>query len=126
MFSAGESNMANLIVNQANNAYITEMNFSGLDAWVAQSGFTLQELRLIQPSYKFVGEQRREEDTQQLYQQAQKYVEEKKWEQARLSLVDAIQVSSEYSEIRAKYHENCLLLLKFVQEKIGVANYSRC
>jgi hypothetical protein len=124
IFSAGESEMANSIASQANNAYITEMNFAGLDTWVAQSGFILQELRLIQPTYEFVKRKRREreEETLQLYQQAQKYVEEKNWEQSRLCLLDAIQVCSQDYEITAKYHENCFNLLEFVQERIEESN----
>jgi tetratricopeptide (TPR) repeat protein len=54
LLSTGESKMANRIASQANNAYITEMNFEELEAWVAQSGLTLEELSLIQPTYDFM------------------------------------------------------------------------
>ncbi len=53
LIASGYSELAHQIANQANNAYITEMAFPALNEWVAQSGLTLSELALIQPSYYF-------------------------------------------------------------------------
>ncbi len=53
LIASGYSELAHQIATQANNAYITEMAFPALNEWVAQSGLTLNELALIQPTYIF-------------------------------------------------------------------------
>jgi hypothetical protein len=53
LIASGYSELAHQIANQTNNAYITEMAFPALNDWVTQSGLTLHELALIQPTYIF-------------------------------------------------------------------------
>lgn len=51
LIASGDSELALRIANQANNAYIGQMAFAELDEWVAQSGLSLDELAMIQPTY---------------------------------------------------------------------------
>jgi len=48
---AGHTELANDIAVAANYAYVPQMLFPELDNWAAESGFTKEELTLIQPGY---------------------------------------------------------------------------
>ena len=48
---SGYIDAAQMIANQANTAYLPEMDFPVLKTWIAQSGLTPQELTTIQPTY---------------------------------------------------------------------------
>lgn len=52
MVDSGAQQHAVLISNQANFAYIREMNFPELDSWVKDSGLTVDEAAWIQPTYR--------------------------------------------------------------------------
>ena len=51
VIASGHRALAEKIRASQNNAYLLEMNEPQLTAWVAQSGFTAEELAAIQPSY---------------------------------------------------------------------------
>jgi hypothetical protein len=48
---AGQTKLANDIASAANYAYVPQMAFPELETWAAESGFTKEELALIQPGY---------------------------------------------------------------------------
>lgn len=51
MMTSGHSDAAHIIASVANYAYVPQMAFAELDDWAAQTGFTSDELALIQPGY---------------------------------------------------------------------------
>lgn len=53
MIASGHAPLARRISKTLNTRYLDEMHDPELDEWVAQSGLSLGELRLIQPSYAF-------------------------------------------------------------------------
>ena len=56
VIASGQAAVACRIAQEANDAYIAEMQFPELDAWAAQAGLTREELALIQPAYPFYAE----------------------------------------------------------------------
>lgn len=53
IIDSGHRPLAERIAREDRLGYLLEMNVEGLDAWVAASGFTAQELARIQPSYSY-------------------------------------------------------------------------
>jgi hypothetical protein len=51
IIESGHTDLAEMIQARGNNDYLLDMNYPELTAWVAQSGFTANELALIQPGY---------------------------------------------------------------------------
>ena len=53
IIDSGHRELAERIRAEDNNGYLLELKVSGLDAWVATSGFTALELAKIQPGYTY-------------------------------------------------------------------------
>ncbi len=51
VIASGHRELADAVANDQNNAYLADMSSPELTRWIASSGFTFDELALIQPSY---------------------------------------------------------------------------
>ena len=57
LIQSGYEDTAQMIVAQANEAYVPEMRFPELDVWAEQHGLTREELTVVQPAYPPTAEQ---------------------------------------------------------------------